>query len=81
MRLGYLASLSETRFPLGLLSLFLGPAFTFKGAEEGRGEGGGTMEGHTKQRAVACRGPRKPEGNEDTFSENIKPEEMFLHVA
>lgn len=79
MQLGYLASLSETRFPLGLPSLFLGPVFIFKGAEEG---GGGTGQGgHTKQRAVACKGPRKLEGNKDPLAENIKPEEICLSAA
>lgn len=77
MQLGYLAILSETRFPLGLPALFLGPVFIFKGAEEGGGGGGA----HTKQRAVACRGPRKLEGNEDPFAENIKPEEICLSAA
>lgn len=75
MQLGYLASLSETHFPLGLLSLFLGPLFIFKGAEKGGGGGG------AKQRDAACRGPRKPKGTEDTFSENVKPEEMCLAAA
>lgn len=44
MQLGYLAILSETRFPLGLPALFLGPVFIFKGAEEGGGGGGGAHQ-------------------------------------
>lgn len=79
MQLGYLASLSETHFPLGLLSLFLGPVFIFKGAEVGGG--GGAEGGHTKQTVLVFREARKLEGKEDTFSENVKPEEICLSSA
>lgn len=78
MQLGYLASLSETHFPLGLLSLFLGPVFIFKGAEVGGGEQRG---GHTKQTVLVCRETGKLKGKEDTFSENIKSEEIRLSAA
>lgn len=81
MQLGYLASLSETHFSLGLLSLFLGPAFVFKGAEVGRGGGGKQRGGHTKQTVLVFREIRKLEEKEDTFSENIKPEEICLFAA
>lgn len=56
MQLGYLASLSETHFPLGLLSLFLGPLFIFKGAEKGGGGGSQTKR-------CSLRRPKETEGN------------------